>query len=290
MKDLATTVDANITSGAQPSLSQTRTRRYLQPRDIATDAAFQFRETGTDKAHAKGLAQTLRTVGELDPVLVWQELEADGKPTGRLVLLDGHHRLAAYATAKRHHEGVPAVVLTGDRTAAMLAAVQANTRDSLPLTKKERMDAAWRLVRLPGKRLSVPTVAKAAGVGAATVDRMRKRWVEIQAQSKEASGQWWRDRQDELPEMKDRVEMTDAERKAAIRQLAEAINKALGKMPWQDQNLAAEALLYAIGTYKLRSMADYLFSTDDDEFAEDQTDTFAITVPAPEEDTAGQDF
>lgn len=289
MKDLPTTENTFMTSGAQPNLSQTRTPRFLMPRDIATDAAFQFRQMGTDKAHAKSLAQTLRTVGDLDPVLVWQEVNADGQPTGRLILLDGHHRLAAYATLKGHREAVPAVVLKGDRAGAMLAAVQANTRDSLPLTKNERMDAAWRLVRLPGKRLTVPTVAKAAGVGAATVDRMRKRWVEMQAQSKEASGQWWRDRNDELPEMKDRPEMTDAERSAAIEQLAGAINKAMGKMPWQDQNLAAEALLRAIGTYKLRTMADYLFGNDD-EFAEAERGTFAGTVLAPEEDTAGQDF
>lgn len=284
-----TKTTSTTTGGAQPPEGQTRTRRFLLPREIATDAAFQFRQTGTDKAHAKGLAQTLRTVGDLDPVLVWQEVDSDGQPTGRLILLDGHHRLAAYATAKGHREAVPAVVLTGDRAVAMLAAVQANTRDSLPLTKNERMDAAWRLVRLPGKRLTVPTVAKAAGVGAATVDRMRKRGIEMQAQSKEASGQWWRDRQDELPKMKERPEMTDAERSAAIEMLAGALNKALGKMPWQDQDLAAEALERAIGTYKLRSMSNYLFGSDD-EFADGQTEPFAGTVRAPEEDTAGQDF
>lgn len=89
--------------------------------------------------------------------------------------------------------------------------------------------------------------------------------------------------------MKDRPEMTDAERSAAIEQLAGAINKALGKMPWQDQDLAAEALERAIGTFKLRSMADYLFSSYD-EFAEGETGTFAGPVVAPEEDTADQDF
>lgn len=277
------------TSGAQLHEGQTRTRRLLLPREIATDAAFQFRQQGTDTAHAKSLAQTLRTVGDLDPILVWQEADADGKPTGRLVLLDGHHRLAAYATAKGHRGAVPAVVLTGDRTEAMLAAAQANSRESLPWTKNEHLDAAWRLVRLPGKRLTVPAVAKAAGVGAATVDCMRRRWLAMQAQAKEPTGHWWRDRQDELPEMKDRPEMTEAERNAAIEQLAGAINKALGKMPWQDQNLAAEALQRAIGTMRLRSMAEYLYA-EDDEFAEDRTGAFAGTVRAVEENPEGRDF
>ena len=199
------------TSGAQLHEGQTRTHRLLLPREIATDAAFQFRQQGTDTAHAKSLAQTLRTVGDLDPILVWQEADADGQPTGRLVLLDGHHRLAAYATAKGHRGAVPAVVLMGDRTGAMLAAVKANSRESLPLTKNERMDAAWRLVRLPSKRLTVPAVAEAAGVAPRTVDNMRKRWKAVEAAGKEVTGHWWRDRLDELPEMKDRPEMTDAQ-------------------------------------------------------------------------------
>lgn len=278
-----------LPSGAQSLEGQTRTHRYLLPREIATDPAFQFRQTGTDKGHVRGLAQTLRTVGDLDPVLVWEENDTEGKPTGRLVLLDGHHRLAAYATAKGHRAAVPAVVLRGDRTAATLAAVQANSRESLPLTNSERMDAAWRLVRLPGKRLTVSAVAKAAGVGPATVDRMRKRWVSMQAQAKEATGFWWRDRLDELPEMEDRPEMTDAERSAAIEQLAGAINKALGKMPWQDQDLAAEALQRAIGTHKLRTMTEYLFG-EADEFAEEQGSMFAGTVQAPDMEAESLDF
>lgn len=278
------------TSGAQPQESQTRERRFLLPREIATDAAFQFRQRGTDTAHAKGLAQTLRTVGDLDPVLVWQEVDADGLPTGRLVLLDGHHRLAAYATAKGQRAMIPAVVLTGDRTGAMIAAVQANSRESLPWTKSEHLDAAWRLVRLPGKRITVPAVAKAAGVGAATVDRMRKRWRVMQAEAMEATGQWWRDRHDELPEMKDRPKMTDAERNAAIEQLAGAINKALGKMPWQDQNLAAEALQRAVGTHKLRSMAEWLFGGGDEFNDEDEKDTFAGAVQEPEMATESSAF
>lgn len=277
------------TGGAQPHPGQTRTLRFLLPREIAIDPDFLLRQRGIDKGHVRGLAQTLRTLGDLDPVLVWDEINTDGQPSGRLVLLDGHQRLAAYATTKGHRAAVPAVVLKGDRTDATRAAVQARTRDTLPLTKSERMDAAWKLVRLPGKRLPVPTVAKDAGVGAATVDRMRKRWAIMQAQAKEATGNWWRDRQDELPEMEDRPEMTDAERSAAIEQLAGAINMALGKMPWRDEQLAAEALQRAIGTHKLRTMAEYLFG-EADEFAEEQGDMFAGTVQAPDMEAESLDF
>lgn len=281
--------NSKTTSGAQPDKSQTRALRHLLPTEITRDAAFQFRQAGTDKAHLRGLVQTLRTVGDLDPVLVWQEVDENGKPTERFILLDGLHRLAAYATAKGHRQAVPAVVIQGDRTAAMLEAVKANTRESLPLTKTERTDAAWRLVRLPGKRLSVSTVAKAAGVGAATVDRMRKRWAIMQAAKKEAQGAWWRDRHDELPEMKDRPEMTDAQRNAAIEQLSKRLKEALGKMPWQDQDIAAEALLRAVGTHKLRTMAEWLFTAD--EFANGGDEgSFGGTLQEAATDTSGEAF
>lgn len=276
--------------GAQPILSQTRTQRFLRPSEITVDATFQFRQMGNDKAHVRGLSQTLRTVGDLDPVLIWQERDTNDQLTGRLILLDGRHRLAAYATAKGNRHGVPAVVIDGDRTAAMLAAVRANTRDSLPLTKSERMDAAWRLVRLPGKRVSVPTVAKSSGVGAATVDRMRKRWLELQAASKDASGAWWRDRQDELPDMEDHTEMTDAARKAIIEQLAKSIREAVGTTPWKDEDLVAEALLYALGRRKLQTMAEYLFGDSSDEFAGTEDGGLPPVVQYAETDAGGQDF
>jgi hypothetical protein len=170
-------------------------RRHLLLREITIDPAFQFRHAGIDKAHVKGLVQVLRTMGELDPVLVWQEKGTSGEPTRRLVLLDGSHRLAAYASAKRSRGGGPARVLNGDLDEALVAAVRANSRESLALTKNERMDAAWRLVRVPGKRLTVKTIAGAAGVAPRSVDIMRKRWAVIGASDREPSGHWWRDRQ-----------------------------------------------------------------------------------------------
>lgn len=282
-----TTLTTTTTGGGQPHEGQTRTRRFVLPREITHDPAFRFRQTGTNRAHVRHLAQTLRNVSDLDPVLVWQEEDEAGQPTGRLVLLDGLHRLSAYATAKGHRAAIPAVVLTGDRAGATLAAVQANTRDSLALTKNERTDAAWRLVRPPGKRITVPAVAKAAGVAARTVDNMRKRWREKEAAGKEPTGRWWQDRLDAMPEMEDAPEMTDAERKAEIARIASAIREAVGKAPWQDQQLVAEALECALGTFKLRSMADYLFA---DDLAAETVGPFAGAVQTPEEDTAGQDF
>lgn len=278
------------TSGDQPLTSQTRTNRFLRLHEITEDTAFQFRHNGNDKAHVRSLAQTLRTVGDLDPVLIWKEIDTEGQPTGRLVLLDGRQRLAAYATAKGNRQAVPAVIFEGDRAAAMLAAVRANTRDSLPLTKNERMDAAWRLVRLSGKRIPVPTVAKTSGVGAATVDRMRKRFAVMQAAGTEISGAWWRDRQDALPDMEDKSEMTDAERDAAVEQLSKTIRAAFDRMPWKDEQLAADALLQAVGGYKLRHMTEYLFGAEADEFTQPEAETLSPIVLEAQTATEGEDF
>ena len=280
----------STTSGAQPQVSQTRALRYLTPREITCDPAFKFRQTGTDKAHVRGLSQTLRTVGDLDPVLVWEEVGSDGLRTGRLILLDGHHRLAAYATAKGRQKGIVAVLFQGDRNEATLKAVEANTRENLPLSPKERMDAAWRLVRLPGRRITVLRVARAAGVGAATVDRMRKRWAVMQAAGTKVTGEWRHDLRDTQPDMKDQPEMTDEEREASIAKLATSITTAFERMPWRDEEIAAEALLRALGTRKLRTMTEYLFSPRDEFDGDDPTGTYWETQKEPETDTTGQDF
>lgn len=258
-------------------------RRHLLPREITIDPSFQFRHAGTDKGHVRGLARVLQTVGELDPILVWQERDGNGEPTGRLILLDGGHRLAAHASARGSRGGVPARVLNGDREEAMMAAVQANSRESLTLSAQERMDAAWRLVRLPGRRITVKTIAGVAAVAPRTVDNMRKRWAVMVAAGGEPSGHWWRDRQDDLPAMDDRPEMTDKERRQRIEEVSTRLREALGKLPWQDEQLAAEALLAAVGVLKLRHMTEHVFGGD--EFAEDED-----YHPLPLEAASGGDF
>ncbi|PTV94269.1 hypothetical protein C8J27_108160 [Rhodobacter aestuarii] len=242
--------------------------RFVLPQDITVDETFCLRDLRSNQTHLRSLVQLLRTLGDLDPILLWQEIDAGGKATGRLVLLDGHHRLDAYASVKGRRALIPAKILNGDRSDALLAAIAANSRENLPLTKDERMNAAWQLVRLPGKRLSVPKVSKAAGVGTASVDRMRKRWRVMQIEGKTPSGVWWKDRRDNAPDIDDRPELTDAERLAEIERLSKAISEALERMPWKDEALAAQALQRAIGSHKLRSMMEYLYG-EVDEFSED---------------------
>jgi len=66
--------------------------------------------------------------------------------------------------------------------------------------------------------------------------------------------------------MKDEPEMTDAERNALVEAIGEKLRTAMGKQTLQDETIAAEALRYAFGPHKMRSMTAYLFG-EPDEFA-----------------------
>lgn len=245
-----------------------RTARMLPPAEIIRDLDFSFRRTGKpDKAFTRTLAQALRTGGALDPILVWAE-EEDGVATGRFVLLDGVLRLAAYRSVRGpdgSRKPVPAVVLSGGRKGATLAALRANSRESLPLTMQERADAAWRLVRDARCSYTVPETASAASISPRTVDSMRRRWKAMQAAEKKATGEWWQDRQDAQPDRPQEPEMTDEQREAAKNELANALRKTLALWINRDSHLVAESLRAAIGPYDLRSMTEYLFGAGEDE-------------------------
>ncbi len=65
-----------------------------------------------------------------------------------------------------------------------------------------------------------------------------------------------------------------------IEKIAARIREAVGKMPWQDEEIAAEAIQLAIGTAKLRAMAEWLFF--DDEFGGCETGSFAGNLREPD--------
>lgn len=128
--------------------------------------------------HIRSLAQLLERSVELDPILV---VRADDV----WVVVDGHHRVAAYEKAGR--EDVPVEVFEGNLMQARVQAGRGNTRDKLPMSKREKMEAAWSLTRdhpfkrgpQDGEGLSKQEVAEAAGVGTAVVGKMRRRLKEL---------------------------------------------------------------------------------------------------------------
>jgi hypothetical protein len=246
----------------------TRTATWVQPQKITEGAAFSFRRYGLTKDHVRSLAQALRgSGGVLDPLLLWQEIDNDGSPSGRLILLDGHHRLAAYnsvpADAQRTDRGVPAHVLACSRAAARREALRVNSKDTLPLSFQERQDGAWSLVRDGERQHTIPQIAKASGVGERTIWTMRQRLRDMAKAETAITGEWWRDRSDNGTGKEPEKMMTDAERKAEIERIGKEFRKVAGNLQRRDETLLAEALQNAFG-HNLKSMAEWLYAESDE--------------------------
>ena len=156
-------------------------------------------------------------------------------------------------------------IFTGTRQDALLQAIEANTKDNLPLTANERTNAAWRLVREFEEGLSKAQIAKATGVAARTVATMRSRWKQIRGTEMEITGQWWRDRMDREVTDSEHQFLTDSKRKAEIKRMKEEFQKAAGYYPKVELELVADALQEAFG-FKLKNMAEYLFASDGEHY------------------------
>jgi ParB-like chromosome segregation protein Spo0J len=115
--------------------------------------------------HILELARALRDGAKLPPILVF--------PVGReYYVMDGHHRLAAYDTVGWSRT-IPAKVFAGTLTEATRMALRGNSRNKLPMTKADRLSAAWRLVKEEAAADSIATIASDSGVSQATVSNMR---------------------------------------------------------------------------------------------------------------------
>ena len=115
--------------------------------------------------HILDLARALRGGAKLPPILVFPV-------GGEFYVMDGHHRLAAYDTAG-WTKTIPAKVFSGTLGRATRAALRSNSRNKLPMTKRDRMSAAWRLVREEDPEDSIASIASDSGASEATVSNMR---------------------------------------------------------------------------------------------------------------------
>ncbi|MFD7507735.1 ParB N-terminal domain-containing protein [Streptomyces sp. NPDC059853] len=116
------------------------------------------RLSGEDSGHVRTLAES---EGELPPILVHR---------ATMRVIDGLHRLRA--AALRGDDRVPVIFFDGTADAAFLAAVRANVRHGLPLTRAERKAAAARIIRL-FPDLSDRAVGRASGLSGTVVGTIR---------------------------------------------------------------------------------------------------------------------
>lgn len=83
----------------------TTNRRRVSLSDIEMrPEVFQFRHIDVDESHVDDLAGILKSGNDLDPLALWRDPTSQG-----LVVIDGHHRVAAYKQAGWPRK-VPAVV------------------------------------------------------------------------------------------------------------------------------------------------------------------------------------
>lgn len=119
--------------------------------------------------HVNDLVAGLEDGGDLTPVLVLRR-------GGRLFLIDGRHRKAAYIEAKRGNE-VPVQEFVGTPAEAVLEGQRLNRQHTLRMSQDERMDAAWKLVKLDASgqcRYTLKAIMMSAGAGRGQVTLMRR--------------------------------------------------------------------------------------------------------------------
>jgi ParB-like nuclease domain len=133
---------------------------------------FQWRRFGRNLLpsddHILDLARALHRGEQLPPIIVFPVRE-------RFYVVDGHHRLAAFDTAK-WKKGIPARIFTGTLEDAYRVALAANVENKLPMTQNDRTSAAWTLVKKGDPRDSIASTAKLCKVSTSTVDNMRRVW------------------------------------------------------------------------------------------------------------------
>ena len=159
---------------------------------VVAEKVFQWRGEHSDlhaeERHMRELMRVLQLGRDLEPVDVVQLAD-------QLYLVEGHHRLAAYAALGM--STVPVKPFTGALEAAWLKSLDANVRDKLPLTREDKHDAAFTLVKHRVQRelgMTWAEIAERAGVSERVVYKMRRTLADALAKGRKEALDWsWRE-------------------------------------------------------------------------------------------------
>lgn len=157
-------------------LSEEELARQTEPlgRLEVAPKAFQFRNredwNGAKERHVRKLVQALERQERLfDPLLLYAV-------DGHRLVLDGHCRLQAYLRAGLGASAqIPVRYFRGEFSEALTQPASQNSKEKLPLTQEERLEAAWRLVLFDERRgnYSLRYIERATGAGKSTAGNMR---------------------------------------------------------------------------------------------------------------------
>jgi ParB-like chromosome segregation protein Spo0J len=140
-----------------------------------------FQPRGEDERHISELVRAIKARGDVEPVTVIQVGD-------KAVLIDGHHRVAAYGLAKAT-SAIPVKYFEGTLEEAVLEAGRANSKAKLPMNNQDRQNYAWRLVLMD--TYSKRQIMDAAAVSDGQVAAMRRVKKSLGNAAYEALS-WWR--------------------------------------------------------------------------------------------------
>jgi len=234
------------------------------PLSAITQLPELFQPRGISERHVSELVRAIKNNGVVDPVLVIQV-------GPEAVLIDGHHRVAAYAAAGVT-ENIPVRYFEGTLDQAVLKAGQANSKAKLTMTSQERQDYAWRL-ELMG-HYSKAEIAEASGVSRSQVAIMR-RVKRALGDSAYDCPHWWQATRvlkgHEVEAPLSDAELEQMKEEKALR-YADRLSKEFGTKLADNPEIAARALAIYFGrrfSELFDELRDHLPETDEDDFADD---------------------
>ncbi|CUH41556.1 ParB/Srx family N-terminal domain-containing protein [Ruegeria atlantica] len=215
------------------------------------------------------------------PIKVWHDGE-------NYIVVDGHHRLAAFRkTFKPNRKGtrctakIECEVVTGGLTEALIATVRDNKQKQAGLSKTERTNAAWKLVRLTD--LSKNQIATETGTRTTTVARMRKAYLRhTSGELKEEPKPTWKLQAEFIQQVDMTLEEINAElngepkggtkwvlegeaRSKFISRASSQLRNNLRRECWYDDEFLAEVIQATVGENRMNKVMDWLVALDDDE-------------------------
>lgn len=245
----------------------------FQFRDVRADGykGSRFKKQSND--HIKQLADVLQRGQTLDPVLVWKDDE------GQLWVVDGHHRYKAY---QRVCKGEPqreisAIVLEEglSREEAMLMALQSNIKDKLSMSRAQKTQAAWRLLREDHaslREMSLRQLGRLFGISYETVRKMREALQKFGADIESLKYELWREVL-QLNWTTDDDWDPEVHKQKAIEKLTVEIEAALKTYRGEDTEVIQQAIEGALAeTHGLT--ADIRLFSEDPDWDNDEDDDY----------------
>ena len=203
---------------------------------------FQSR-SGIVGRHVDDLVDGLADGADLPPVLILRR-------GGRVFLIDGRHRKAAYDLAGRGDQ-VPVEDFAGTPAEAVLEGQRRNRQHTLPMSHDERMDAAWKLVKLDASgqgRFTTKAIMANTSASRGQVTLMRKALRELGVDGHEH--QHWKQALRQHQKRPDRTYSEDdieAMIEAEARRGADKVARALGKRAADRPEVLARIVEYYSG-------------------------------------------